>query len=273
MSCTTRGAPDHGDAKYTSVDCDDTVNPCAPPDYGWTDLTYLLHKNGISWAEYTGTKGPEYWRPLADFQTVHADNQLSNIQDVSNFTTAAAAGTLPAVSWIIPGQAVSDHPAASLANGQAYVTSLINSVMQGPDWTSTAIFLAWDDWGGFYDHVVPPVLDGSGAGFRVPSIIISPFAKAGVVDHQTLTFDNYLKFIEDDFLGSQRIDPATDGRPDPRPDVRENSPLLGDLKTDFDFSHAPRPPMVLKVDQAAIADAAIHPSPTLTFTAGSDDGP
>jgi Phosphoesterase family len=88
-------------------------------------------------------------------------------------------------------------------------------------------------------------VDGNGYGLRVPGIVISPYARRGFVDHQTLSFDAYLKFIEDDFLGGQRIDPATDGRPDPRPDVRENAPGLGDLIADFDFHQRPRPPLLL----------------------------
>src|SRR5207244_4627988 len=109
-------------------------------------------------------------------------------------------------------------PAPSSA-GQRWVTSLIDAVMRGPQWKSTAIFLSWDDWGGFYDHVPPPRVDGNGYGIRVPSLVISPYAKKGFVDHQTLSSDAYLKFIEDDFLGGSRLDPKTDGRPDPRPRV------------------------------------------------------
>ena len=94
--------------------------------------------------------------------------------------------------------------------------------MSGPDWSSTAIFLAWDDWGGFYDNVVPPRISRDGYGLRVPALVISPYAKAGYIDHQVLSFDAYAKFIEDDFLNAQRLDPTTDGRPDPRIAVREN---------------------------------------------------
>jgi phospholipase C len=117
--------------------------------------------------------------------------------------------------------------------------------MQGPDWDSTAIFLSWDDWGGFYDHVVPPKVDENGYGLRVPGLVVSPYAKKGYIDHQTLSFDAYLKFIEDVFLNGQRIDPRTDGRPDPRPDVRENAPQLGNLMYDFDFSQSPLAPLIL----------------------------
>jgi len=132
--------------------------------------------------------------------------------------------------------------------GQSYVTGLINAIMQSPDWSSTAIFLSWDDWGGFYDHVVPPTVDQNGYGLRVPAMVISPYARAGSIDHQTLSHDAYNKFIEDDFLKSQRLDPKTDGRPDPRPDVRENASILGNLLSDFNFSQAPRPPLILPVN-------------------------
>ncbi len=136
---------------------------------------------------------------------------------------------------------MSEHPSAGIEQGQSYVTSLINAVMRSPQWNSTAIFLAWDDWGGFYDHVVPPVVDGQGYGIRVPAMSDQPVREEGhYIDHQTLSFDAYLKFIEDRFLGGQRLDPATDGRPDPRPDVRENQAILGDLANEFDFSQSPR---------------------------------
>ena len=118
--------------------------------------------------------------------------------------------------------------------------------MRSPDWPSTAIFLAWDDWGGFYDHVVPPYVDQNSYGIRVPGLVISPYAKRGYIDRQTLSFDAYLKFIEDRFLGGERIDPKTDRRPDRRPDVRERAAILGDLRNDFDFSQPPRPPLILK---------------------------
>jgi len=149
------------------------------------------------------------------------------------------------VSWITPNGRVSEHPPGLISTGESYVTSLINAIMRGPDWSSTAIFVAWDDWGGFYDHVMPPQVDLQGYGLRVPGLVISPYAKQGFIDHQTLSFDAYVKFIEDDFLGGQRLDPKTDGRPDPRPDVRENLPVLGDLSADFDFNQQPRAPVVL----------------------------
>ena len=254
MTCQTDldspDSPEHGDRT---------------PDYGWTDITYLLHQHHVSWGYYVdpGTQPdcddgamfcapkpqkvgtPEIWNPLPDFVTVHQDGQLANIQSSDRFFSAARAGTLPAVSWIVPNNRHSEHPPALVSVGQAWVTRLVNAVMEGPDWPTTAIFLTWDDWGGFYDHVVPPRVDAQGYGLRVPGLVISPYARSGYIDHQVLSFDAYLKFIEDDFLGGQRLDPATDGRPDRRPDVREKLPALGNLLADFDFNQPPHPPLIL----------------------------
>ncbi|HZT07464.1 MAG TPA: alkaline phosphatase family protein, partial [Chloroflexota bacterium] len=150
-------------------------------------------------------------------------------------------------SWLVPNSKVSEHPPHSISAGMGHVTNVVNAIMNSTDWGSTAIFLSWDDWGGFYDHVAPPIVDGNGYGMRVPAIVISPYAKRGFIDHQVLSFDAFNKFIEDDFLRGRRLDPATDGRPDPRPDVRENEPQLGDLAKDFDFKQKPRKPVILPV--------------------------
>lgn len=237
------------------------------PDYAWTDLTYLLFNNKVSWKYYVqagsqpdcaddraicppvhqDAKTPGIWNPLPWFDTVKQNGQLDNITDVTNFYKDAMNGTLPAVSWITPNGSNSEHPPARLSDGQAWTASLIDAVMQSPDWESTAILLSWDDWGGFYDHVAPPHVDQNGYGLRVPGILISPYAKQGYIDHQALSHDAYLKFIEDIFLNQQRIDPKTDGRPDPRPDVRENISTLGDLLSEFDFAQKPREPMILPI--------------------------
>ncbi len=238
------------------------------PNYAWTDLTYLLHKYGVSWNYYVykgtepdcdsdaamscapvgqNSKTPGIWNPLPYFTDVQQDGQLGNIKSLSKFFYDVRRGALPAVSWIVPNGRVSEHPPGLISTGETYVTGLVNAIMQSPDWSSTAIFLAWDDWGGFYDSVAPPYVDEQGYGLRVPGLVISPYAKQGLVDHQTLSFDAYVKFIEDDFLGGQRLDPRTDGRPDPRPDVRENEPQLGDLTADFDFNQQPHSPEILPV--------------------------
>jgi phospholipase C len=120
--------------------------------------------------------------------------------------------------------------------------------MQSEHWESSAIFISWDEWGGFYDHVLPPVVDEMGYGIRVPGLTISPYAKRGLIDKQVLSHDAYLKFVEDVFIEGQRLDPKTDGRPDPRPTVREDVPELGDLVSNFDFEQEPREPLILDVD-------------------------
>jgi phospholipase C len=188
---------------------------------------------------------PEIWNPLPDFQDVHDDNQIGNIVPDTQFFADARSGHLPAVSWVIPSGDNSEHPPATISTGQNHVTRVINAIMGGPDWKSTAVFLSWDDWGGFYDHVKPPTVDGQGYGLRVPGLVVSAYARRGYIDHHTLSFDAYLKFIEDDFLHGQRLDPKTDGRPDPRPDVRERVRILGDLTRDFDFTQRPRRPLIL----------------------------
>jgi phospholipase C len=202
---------------------------------------------------------PEIWNPLPDFQTVHDDGQLANITTIDNFYTAAKDGTLPKVSWIVPDIKHSEHPPGNrISDGQAWVTDIVNAVGRTDLWDTTAIFVTWDDWGGFYDHVVPPKVDSLGYGLRVPGLLISPYAKQGMIDHQQLSFDAYLKFIEDVFLNGQRLDPATDGRPDPRPTVREEVRGLGDLAKEFDFTQAPSQPVILNpypVEPAACADA------------------
>jgi phospholipase C len=239
--------------------------PHVPPNYAWTDLTYLLHAHGVSWGYYL-KEGPEpdcetgqmfclfrdqdprtpgIWNPLPNFTDVQQDHQLGNIQDTSAFYNAVRSDHLPAVSWVIPSGIVSEHPTSKITAGQTYVTNLINAIGRSKEWKSTAVFLTWDDWGGFYDHVAPPKIDINGYGFRVPALVISPYAKRHMIDHQQLSFDAFAKFIEDDFLGAQRLNPRTDGRPDPRPSVRENAPGLGDLRRDFNFSQKPRPPLIL----------------------------
>ncbi len=236
-----------------------------PLDYPWTDLTYLLHRYHVSWRYYVangnqpdctdnqmackpvpqGATTIGDWNPLPRFDTVRQDHQLQDIVPLRAFFKAARKGRLPAVSWIMPSQAVSEHPPALVTAGQTYVTHVIDAIMRSPDWSSTAIFVSWDDWGGFYDHVKPPRVDGQGYGLRVPALVISPYARRGYVDHQTLSFDAYLKFVEDDFLHGQRLDPKTDGRPDSRPHVRENVKILGNLANDFNFRQKPRPPFIL----------------------------
>jgi phospholipase C len=230
--------------------------------YPWTDISWILHAQGVSWAWYVGdgtnltcpnfpcpprnakTATPPNWNPAQNFLDLKQTGQQGSIQHTKDFLKSVKDNTLPQVSFVIPAANVSEHPGHSAVSpGQAYVKKLINTVGNNPDvWNNTAIFLSWDDWGGFYDHVNPPKVDVLGYGLRVPGLVIGPYARAGFIDSQTLSYDAYLKFIEDVFLGGQRLDPANDGRPDSRPNVRENNAHLGNLLNDFDFSQPPRKP-------------------------------
>jgi phospholipase C len=266
MSCVNDIVGPYGVDKFQKAVDRELAKGKTSIDLAWTDITWLLYAHHISWRYYVqagvqpdcdndsaetcaavkqNVQTPGIWNPLPLFGDVQADHQLNNIQSTRAYLHAAKTGTLPAVSWVVPSGPDSDHPPASVHRGQAYVTALVNAAMRGPDWKSTAIFLSWDDWGGFYDNVVPPSVDQNGYGLRVPSLVISPYARKGYIDHQTLSSDAYLKFIEDDFLSGSRLNPSTDGRPDPRPDVREIAPILGNLVQDFNFSQAPRAPILL----------------------------
>ncbi|HEX3300303.1 MAG TPA: alkaline phosphatase family protein [Actinomycetota bacterium] len=232
--------------------------------FRWADITWLLHKHNVDWAYYVGPDTclepsckqtgdeatPGLFMPIAGFRTVAYTRQTDNIRTYPDFFTRAADGTLPAVSWIVPYSEISEHPPNPIDAGQAWVTKIVNAVMQGPpqQWAHTAIFVTWDDWGGFYDHVKPPVVDAAGYGLRVPGLVISPWVRPGLIDHQTLSFDAYLKLIEDRFLHGQRLDGHNQGWPDPRPTIREDVPLLGDLRREFDFFQTPNPPLVLDTD-------------------------
>ncbi len=236
------------------------------PKYAWTDITWLLDRNDVSWASYVGNDTCWLHPPCPEperrgFETSYQRNVLpgftsfwngertSGVQDntlpVNDYLAGAASGDLPSVSWILPTAVTSEHPhgPSTIQTGMAFVTRLVNAAMQGPDWNSTAVIVTWDDWGGFYDHVVPPRVDRNGYGLRVPALVISPWAKPGYIDHTTLSFDSYLRLIEDRFLDGQRLDPATDGRPDSRPTVRER--LANPMRAAFDFNQEPLPPLVL----------------------------
>src|SRR5262249_52852553 len=140
-------------------------------------------------------------------------------------------GALAAVSWVVVNAAQSEHPPASVCVGENWTVNQINAVMLGSDWESTAIFLTWDDFGGFYDHEPPPAADNFGFGPRVPFLVISPWAKPGFIDHTVLEFSSVLKLIEERF----DLDALT---------ARDEQ--AADLTEAFDFHHGPRAPVVLQ---------------------------
>ncbi len=298
-----------GDAN--PLDCKNSLDPKSPSQtwdgpavpgkatYAWTDITYLMDKAGVSWRYYVkegnepdcendeeltceqvpqSAKTPGIWNPLEDFVDVKEDAQTQNVQGLNHFyQDAHQSGEcgLPNVSWIVPNLEVSEHPPSLVSKGQAYVTTLINTIMKSPCWGSTAIFLSWDDAGGFYDHVDPPNVDVNGYGLRVPGLVISPYAKSGYIDHQRLSHDAYLKFIEDDFLSGARLNPKTDGRPDKRPDVREEVPGLGDVAGDFDFNQSPKPPVLLPThpEPGPASNPPGPPPPTVVTMVAQPVGP
>jgi len=193
----------------------------AAPDYAWTDLTYLLHRSHVSWRYYVfkgaqpdceddamlckavpqDAKTPGIWNPLPWFDTVQHDGQAKDVAPFDRFVRAARRGHLPAVSWVTPSQQVSEHPPGLVSRGQAWVTGVVNAIMSGPDWKSTAIFLTWDDWGGFYDHVAPTTApdarpDCTLRGLFLACLVISPLARRGHVAHDTYDHTSVLKMIE-----------------------------------------------------------------------------
>jgi phospholipase C len=253
-----------GDGHHLSVSSHHFKAPA--PEYAWTDITFLLHKSGVSWRYYVeggnqpdcvdgemlceaGVQDhtiPSYWNVLPWFDDVVADKEVSNVADTNDFFRDLKAGKMAQVSWFVPSYALSEHPTAAVSHGQAYVTQIVNAIMSSPFWKDTVIFISWDDWGGYYDHVVPVKVDAQGYGIRVPGLTISPWVKPHVVDHGVYSHDAYLRFIEDLFLNGARLDPKTDGRKDDRKMVREDAPELGDLLDEFDFTQPPNPPLVLE---------------------------
>jgi phospholipase C len=224
-----------------------------PTTYNFPEITELLTSGQIDWKYYVtsgtlpdteddqvvGSQSQEQadpdkytlWNPLPAFPKVQNDPaERSRLQGTSQFYLDAADGNLPQVSWIIPSSPVSEHPPAGVKEGMGYVTGLINAIMKGPDWDSTAIFVSWDDWGGFYDHVAPPTVDQYGLGIRVPGLIISPYAKENFIDHNVYSFESWLKIVEERF----GVNPMT---------IRDTN--AADMLNAFDFTQKPRAPEIL----------------------------
>ena len=151
------------------------------------------------------------------------------------------------------GSGLSEHPPASVCQGENWTVQQLNAVMQGTEWRSTAVFLTWDDFGGFYDHQPPPTVDNFGLGPRVPMLIISPWVRPGYIDHTTLEFSSVLKFVENRF----RLAPLT-----------ARDALASDLTEAFDFDQKPLAPLLLNPRDcgAAPTDVLLDPQ----YHGGSD---
>jgi phospholipase C len=244
-----------------------------PTRFDFPEITELLQNDQVTWNYYV-TSGNDVdangqaiepanlqqdnpnhytlWNPLPAFPKVENDPaQRVRLVDTAQFYQDAQSGNLPSVSWICPylGSELSDHPAfkGGMRKPMAYVTGLINAVENGPDWDSTAIFVSWDDWGGYYDNEAPPFVDEYGFGLRVPSLVISPYAKEAFIDHNTYSFDSWLKLIEKRF-GVESMT-ARDKNAD-------------DMSNSFDFTQQPRQPIIL----SATTQGSPYPQPKQTIS-------
>ncbi|MDP9342931.1 MAG: hypothetical protein M3Q23_12745 [Actinomycetota bacterium] len=204
-----------------------------------TDVKVLpdeLRAHGVAWRYY---QGESLWaQPLRMVHHVRFGPEWRNVVPEPQFIPDALAGRLPAVSWVVPPVPESDHPPYGICQGENWTVRTLNAIMQGPEWSSTAVVVTWDDFGGFYDHVPPPHVDLYGLGPRVPAIVISPWAKPGFVDHTTLEFSSVLKLIED----LHGLKPLT-----------QRDGEAADLLEAFDFTQRPNPLLVLSERDCAPA--------------------
>lgn len=203
------------------------------PCYNIQTMAQELSQAGLTWKYYVDPN-QGIWNAPQNVSGIYSDSSLSSnvILNPEQFVTDVNSGQLADVTWLTPGKGESDHPALALEIGQNWVTRQINTIMQSPYWNNTAIFLTWDDWGGWYDHVNPPMVDQVGLGPRVPLIVISPYAKRGYVSHQIGEFSSFVKFMETNWSL------ASLGQ-------RDALTTIGDLTDYFDFTQSPQPPMIL----------------------------
>ncbi len=199
------------------------------PCYSINSLPQKLDSAGISWRYYSSVP---IWNAPSTIQYLNTNDTQNIVKDSTQFLKDVKARNIATVSWVTPTGNYTDHPPLPFQGGENFVTKIANAIMNSSYWQNTAIFVTWDEGGGFYDHVAPPQLDGRGLGLRVPLIVISPYAKPGYISHQLGEFSSFAKFIETDFglsdLGQ-----------------RDSMPQVGDLMDFFDFSQTPQPPLIL----------------------------
>jgi phospholipase C len=205
------------------------------PCFNFPSLPNTLQNHGMSWDFYGAPGDQGYAHNALDALSSVRNNQAmwSHVRPIASFAKAASAGSLPAVSWIASAQ--NEHPPYSACDGENETVSFMNALMKGPDWRSTAVFIYWDEWGGFYDHVPPPQINAVSYGFRVPFIVISPWtavgssADGGVISHTLYSQASVLKFVEDNW----RL-----------PSLTPSDGSANDVMDMFDF-HAPRKPKLI----------------------------
>jgi phospholipase C len=253
------------------------VSPVAPKGQNLSDVLVTvptifdrLQAAGVSWKFYVqnydptityrdvGTSGNResqvIWVPLLKFGRFIDDPTLSShIVDLSQYFIDLENGTLPAVVYIVPSGA-SEHPPSSIMSGQRFVKNIIQELMRSSAWDSSAFMLAYDDWGGWYDHVTPPQVDTYGYGPRVPVLLISPYAKTGYIDHTMLDFTSMLKFIEQNW----NIAPLA---------VRDTN--ANNFLSAFDFNQSPRLPNFLPLARISVAPVKKDPSKVIYLGYGA----
>jgi phospholipase C len=213
------------------------------PCFDFTTLGDQMDSVGVAWKYYApqfGQRGYSF-SVYNDVRHIrYGPDWTNNVVPDTQFVTDALAGNLPPVSWLVTGLG-SEHPPDSTCYGENWSVNQINAVMQGPDWASTAIFLMWDDFGGFYDHVAPPQIDQFGLGPRVALLIISPYARKGYISHTQYEGSTVLKFMEEIFnIPSLGLRDAT-----------ANDPM-----DSFNFTQTPLPPLVLSTHPCPIVNTS-----------------
>jgi phospholipase C len=206
-----------------------------------------LTEAGIDWAYYSAVPGQQgyFWNAYNGIENVfHTDLWHEHVRPVDRLIDDLEAEDLPPVTWVTPRYQLSDHPPFSTGHAHNWVTRIVNTVMRSDMWAHTAIFLTWDEWGGFYDPVVPPEIDPSGLGIRVPMLTISPYARRGVIDDELGEFSTPLRFISDNW----GLDPLTDR-------IRNTH----NFEHVFDFAAEPRPPELASKQAPAFGEAFVWP--------------
>jgi len=204
------------------------------PCFTFPTLADRLNQAHISWAYYAAPPSNlgYIFSVLNAFKQIRESAQWTqNVRDESTFEADARAGRLPAFSWVTPRMEESMHPPQPVCPGENWIVSKLDALMSGPDWKDTLAVVAWDDWGGFYDHLAPPKLGSGGYGPRVPLLVISPYARAGYVSHTVYSLESVLKTAED-LWG---LAPLT-----------ANDRQANDLLDNLDFAQRPLPPLLLR---------------------------
>ena len=216
---------------YAVVVDSEGVKKKVPPCFDFLTEGDLLSEAKIPWAYYAATQYQNgyLWSAYDAIRHVRENEAYwqTHIFPVDAFAEQAHAGLLPPVTWVTPRFELSEHPEYSMCHGENWTTEIVNAIMRSPEWDSTAIFITWDDYGGFYDHVPPPQVDDFGFGIRVPLLVISPYAKEGFVSHELGEFSSVLRFVEDNWGLTQLTHRDHDATP---------------LLSAFDFEQGPRPP-------------------------------